>query len=113
MTSVELPARLSLRESAQWASSIALLAVVLVFAARETMDIMRQFGRKPYQSLVDRLKDRKVAFIDYGDLFVNERELSTWYVPNDGHFNAVGNRHVAEAIVRTIRTLDEGKAPQS
>ena len=87
--------------------------VVLVFAARETMDIMRQFGRKPYQTLVDHLKERQVAFIDYGDLFVNEPDLPQWYVPNDGHFNAIGNRHVAEAIVRTIRMLDAGKTPRS
>ena len=33
MTSIELPARLSLRQSSHWGSSIALLAVLLVFAA--------------------------------------------------------------------------------
>jgi len=74
---------------------------------------MRQFGRKPYQTLVDHLRERQVAFIDYGDLFVNEPDLPQWYVPNDGHFNAIGNRHVAEAIVRTIRMLDAGKTPRS
>lgn len=80
--------------------------LVLVFAARETMEIMRRFGRKPYQTLIDHLVERKVEFIDYGDRFVNRADLADLYIPNDGHFNATGNRLVAEEIVRRIRRLD-------
>jgi hypothetical protein len=93
-------------EFAATARSRGEVPIVLVFAAAETMEIMRDFQRKPYQPLVDHLTRSGVEFIDFGDVFQRDGEFSRYYINGDGHYNAAGNRRVAEEIVRRIRELD-------
>src|SRR5688572_10524848 len=80
--------------------------IILVFAAGETMEIMAEFHRKPYQPLVDHLGRTGVEFIDVGEVFLKEKDFKRFYINGDGHLNEIGNRRVAEEIVRLIRVLD-------
>ena len=80
--------------------------IVIVFAAAETMEIMTEFGRKPYQPLVDHLSKTGVEFMDIGEAFLKDGNFTRYYINGDGHLNGVGNRRVAEEIVRRIRALD-------
>lgn len=46
--------------------------IVVVFPNVHTVDIMREFQRCPYQTLVDHLGKRDAAFIDFGSIFAAE-----------------------------------------
>jgi hypothetical protein len=80
--------------------------IILVFAAAETMEIMTDFHRKPYQPLVDHLSRTGVEFLDIGETFLKDGNFKRYYINGDGHLNQVGNRRVAEQIVEKIRALD-------
>jgi len=81
------------------------IPIVVLFPTLTTLDIITEFGRKPYQTLVDHLITRNANYLDFGDVFLGE-DYPSYYKGVMRHFGVVGDRRVAEEIVRYIRDLE-------
>ena len=84
------------------------IPIVVIFPMRRSVDILHDFGEKPYQTLVDYIQARGYWFIDFGDLFVKE-DYTTYYLGGEGHFSPVGNKRIADAIIIYIKERLSGE----
>ncbi len=81
------------------------IPIIMIFPIKDTMAIMKTFGKKPYQPIIDHLQQMNYTFIDFGDVFLQEDHRS-YYFKNDFHLSAKGNQRVAEELIRYIRALE-------
>ena len=82
--------------------------VVMILPTWHSVDMIEQFGRSPYGSLVDYLQETGCVFVDIGEVFAQE-QYDTYYVSYNGHFSPRGNKRVADVLVDCIR--DERSSP--
>ncbi len=82
------------------------IPIILIFPNNHSVDILKKFGKKPYQSLVKYLEDIQSDFIDFGDVFVQEKYIN-YYKGQGGHFSADGNKRIANALVNYIKQLEQ------
>lgn len=80
------------------------IPVIVVFPKREALKIIRKYGKKPYQSMVDFLKAEGHGFIDFGDVFT-DKDISKYYIA-DGHYSLAGNEVIANELIRFIQRLN-------
>lgn len=81
--------------------------VILLFPTRDTMNIVRAFGKKPYQPLVDYLVDISADFLDFGDIFADEA-FENYYAAH-GHFSGVGNEQIANRLIDFLKRLGRSR----
>lgn len=81
------------------------IPIVLIFPKRETMEIVQNYRKKPYQSLVNFMEAERYNFIDFGNVFI-DNDWSEYYIP-DGHYSLPGNRIIASKLVQYIQHLIE------
>jgi hypothetical protein len=77
------------------------IPVVLLFPKRETLEGIRRYHKKPYQSLVTFLKMAGYDFIDFGDTFVTG-DMAAYFI-EDGHYSRIGNEVVANTLIDFVQ----------
>ena len=76
--------------------------IVIILPTWHSVDVIEQFGRSPYWSLVDYLEEIDCVFVDVGEAFAGE-QYEGYYVSYNGHFSPAGNKRVAEVLINCIR----------
>jgi hypothetical protein len=83
------------------------IPIVMIFPLLYTMELIDQFDKKPYQSLVNYLMSNGIAYIDFGEVFRGE-EYQRYYISGhkgwDPHFSPEGHARVAEELIGLIQT---------
>ncbi len=81
------------------------IPIIMIFPIKDTMSIIKEFGKKPYQPLIGYLRQMNYQFIDFGDVFLQENHRP-FYFEDDFHLSAKGNERVAEELIRYIQALE-------
>jgi len=84
--------------------------IILVFPDQVSLDLIRKYGKNPYQPLIDFLNGRGYDFLDFGGLFFNGNYV-LYYNSYNSHFSPYGNSRVADELITLIRELDTKKLP--
>ena len=85
------------------------IPIIVIFADQFSLDLMRKYGRNPYQPLLEHVRKTGVAYLDIGEVFRDEN-YGAYFNFYNSHYSPQGNRRVAEALVAVIDAL-EGRAP--
>lgn len=75
--------------------------VILLFPIKHTVDMLARFGKKPYRIVTARLEEKRIPFIDFGEVFIKEN-YREYYNRSGGHLSAEGNARVARELIHFI-----------
>lgn len=79
--------------------------IVLIFPTKENLALIREYGRWPYQSLLDHLRRRDCPTIDLAGLFLDEPNFRRLY--DGSHPNLKGRKLIAQEIIRFVNSLEQ------
>jgi hypothetical protein len=80
--------------------------LVLLLATRHDVNYFRKTGKWTYASLVERLREAKVNYIDFGPTLVKQlgdRDVMAVFKPL-GHYNEEASKLLADTVHETLRT---------
>ena len=97
--------RYIINEFIDTANSRGEIPIIVIFPITHSVDVLYEYGRKPYQSLVNYLEEIQCHFIDFGDVFVTEAYL-TYYKGHGAHFSVEGDKRVADELISYIQQLE-------
>ena len=82
------------------------IPVVVIFPFIKTMKLLDKYEKLAYQPLIDYLEEIDLYFIDFSNIFIEQKDYLDMYLSPDTHFSDQGNQVVAHFLADFIQSLE-------